>query len=124
VDLPQGRYKLYMTASDANSSHGDVDELLVNPGVNYYVRAPGKFEPPEWMPVVPTLLVVLGTGLLTSGAIMAIDSSNSSRVVGGSMMAAGLSIGIVGGALYYDKQRGTMQQGATTVWTIAEPSPQ
>lgn len=121
VDLPLGKYKLFMTGLGRDPNHGDADELLVQPGVNYYVRAPGKFEPPEWIPVVPTILVILGTGLLAGGALMTLDEANSSSVIGGSMMAAGLGIGIVGGVMTYNKGRGTMQQGASTVWTVAAP---
>jgi hypothetical protein len=121
IDLPQGKYKLFMTGLARDLNHGDADELLVQPGVNYYVRAPGKFEPPEWIPVVPTILVILGTGLLAGGVAVAADHSNSSRAIGGAMMASGLSIGIVGGVMSYNKSRGTMQQGASTVWTVAAP---
>jgi hypothetical protein len=119
--LPQGKYKLFMTGVEREQNHGDTDELFVQPGVNYYVRAPGKFEPPEWVPVVPTILVILGTGLLAGGAVMVADHANSSRVIGGSMMVTGLSIGIVGGVMSYNKNRGTMQQGASTVWAVAAP---
>ncbi len=122
VDLPLGRYKLFMNAARANNDHGDVDELLVSPGINYYVRAPGKFEPPEWIPVVPTLLVVTGAALLTGGAILAGSSdSTGGHVLGSSLIAGGLTVGIVGGVMSYNKSRATIQQGATTAWTVPAP---
>jgi hypothetical protein len=122
VDLPLGRYKLFMNAARPGTDNGDVDELLVNPGVNYYVRAPGKYEAPEWIPVVPTLLVVAGAVLLTGGAILAgAGDDTGSHVGGGTLMAGGLSLGIVGGVMSYNKSRATMQQGATTTWTVPAP---
>jgi hypothetical protein len=121
VDLPLGRYKLYMTAANANSTRGDVDELLVNRGVNYYVRAPGKFEPPEWLPTMPTVLIITGAILIGSGAVLAAEDGSSSKVLGGSIMVGGLGLEIAGGVLSYNKRRGTIQQGATTAWTVPAP---
>lgn len=122
VDLPLGRYKLYMRGAGAATAHGDVDELLVQPGVNYYVRAPGRFEPPEWIPIVPTLLVIAGAGLFAGGAVLAATEDRvSSQVLGGTLMLGGVSLSVVGGVMSYNKSRATIQEGATSAWNVPAP---
>jgi hypothetical protein len=116
VDLPVGRYKLFMTSADGSHEHGDTDHLTVRDGVNYYVRAPGRFEPPTWTPAVPALFMVGAALLFATGVVVAIDEDSGRQVMGMAIAGAGLGIGVVGGIMAYDQGRGTIQEGATTAW--------
>lgn len=117
VDLPVGSYKLYMTSADG-SNEGDTDVLRVKPGLTYYRRAPGKFDPPTWIPVLPTVLIsVAALGVLT-GALMASSRNTSQQVAGYGVMVGSVAFGGVGGVLYYNASRGARQEGASTTWTV------
>lgn len=119
VDLPPGEYKLFMTSADDSYSRGDTDVLLVREGLTYYVRAPGRYEPRTWIPVVPSLVIVVGAALILSGAAMASSSASGSgdaSSTGVVLMAVGGGIGITGGVLMYNVSRARIQNGATTSW--------
>jgi hypothetical protein len=119
ADLPIGRYKLYMTSADGSYSRGDTDMLDVREGTNYYLRAPGRFEEPEWIPILPSVIVAVGVVALLSGAALVASDDGSQRTGGIVLMGGGIGIGILGGILAYDASRGAIQEGATTTW--AEP---
>jgi len=117
VDLPRGTYKLYLVGAPTESNFGDTDTLSVREGVNYWVRAPGKYEPPTWIPVVPSLLVALGVSAVLTGAYVASKDDDTSKAAGLGLAGAGVGISIVGGLMVYDAGRGARQDGATTTWT-------
>jgi hypothetical protein len=118
ADLPVGRYKLYLSSADGAFKHGDADELVVTDGVTYYVRAPGRYEPPEWLRVLPIVIVTGAAALLVAGAALALngEASSQSRTAGYVMMGGGVVIGVWGGIELYDASRAKQQEGATTVW--------
>lgn len=116
TDLPIGRYKLFMSSADGSYDQSDTDTLEVREGLNYYLRAPGKFEEPTWIPVLPTVLTVLGVAAIAGGAALASDSEDT-RTTGLILAGGGLALTITGGVLMYDAQRGAIQKGATTTWT-------
>ena len=127
ADLPVGRYKLFMSGTHEGDNTGDTDTMMVREGVNYYVRAPGQFEPPTWTPVAPTALIILGVTLATVGVALASGSSDDSGDDTGSgevspvslgLIGAGIALTIGGGIWSYDQGRGTRQEGATTAWTV------
>jgi hypothetical protein len=118
ADLPVGRYKLYISSADGSFKHGDTDELNVTDGVTYYVRAPGRYEPPEWLRVFPVVLVTGAAALAIAGTVLAVndDGSSQSRTAGYVMMGGGVAIGIWGGIELYDASRAKQQEGTSTVW--------
>ncbi|HMR07708.1 MAG TPA: hypothetical protein PKA88_18120 [Polyangiaceae bacterium] len=116
TDLPIGRYKLFMSSADGSYDQSDTDTLEVREGLNYYLRAPGKFEEPTWIPVLPTVLTVLGVAAIAGGTALASDSEDT-RTTGLIIAGGGLALTITGGVLMYDAQRGAIQKGATTTWT-------
>jgi hypothetical protein len=110
-----------MSSADGSYSQTDTDDLRVGEGVTYHVRAPGKYEPPTWLPVLPTVVLAVATVAVLGGAALASrEDDQDSRTTGLIMIGAGVGIGIGGGLLYYDASRGARQDGATTQWT--EPS--
>jgi hypothetical protein len=116
VDLPPGKYKLYMTSANGSYEHGDVDVVDLQEGVNYYVRAPGKFEPPRWIHVLPTLVLLAGVTSFAVGAGFASSHDGGAQVAGVALMGAGVAVSIGGGFYLYDESRGSTQLGATTYW--------
>jgi hypothetical protein len=118
VDLPVGSYKLYMTSADGSYSHGDTDTLVVREGLTYYVRAPGKFEPPQWIHVLPTVILTAGLTLALAGAAMTTSDDETTQTTGMVLLGGGIAVSIGGGVLAYDASRGTQQDGATTSWWV------
>ncbi len=117
VDLPVGNYKLYMTGADDSNNEGDTDVLQVREGLTYYRRAPGKFDPPTWIPVLPSVLIGVATVGLLSGALVASSKNTSQQMAGYGIMAGSVAFGVTGGIMYYDASRGARQEGASTTWT-------
>ena len=118
VDIPPGPYRLYLRSEGGRGASGDVDDLLVSERLNYYVRAPGKFEHPTWVPGGPVLISSLGLSLILAGALVA---AGSSPTPGLAIAGVGLGVTIGGGVLVYEAQRGQIQQGATTTWSVPLP---
>jgi hypothetical protein len=118
VDLPAGRYRLFLSSADGSFSHGDTDDLVVTEGVIYYSRAPGHHEPPTWFPVLPTVVIVGAAALIAGGAVLATDreEKGESRTAGFVLLGAGAVLGIWGGIEMYDASRAKQQEGATTIW--------
>ena len=117
VDLPAGKYKLYLTSQGGSYEHGDVDVIVLREGMNYYSRAPGKFVPPEWLHVWPSLIAMAGVTVFAVGAGVAVSSHDSgAQAVGLGFMAAGVAVTTAGGIYMYDASRGSTQEGATTSW--------
>jgi hypothetical protein len=123
ADLPIGRYKLFMTSADGSYDQSDTDTLEVREGLNYYLRAPGKFEEPTWIPVLPTVLTVLGVAAIAGGVALA-SNSEDTRTTGILIAGGGAALTITGGILMYDAGRGAIQKGATTTWTQPLGGPQ
>jgi hypothetical protein len=123
VDIPTGRYKLYLQSLQNGGSTGDVDDLQVQSGLTYYLRAPGRFDHPTWIPWGPTLLVVAGLLITIAGVGWAAGNSSGSSSATPGLITLGLGVGIMigGGAYIYDAQRGSIQQGATTQWSGSLP---
>lgn len=121
VDLPQGNYRLYMTPVAEQVEAGDVDDLQVGGGVNYYLRAPGKYESAKAYPPLPIALIVAGTVVMIVGsALTPQEGGKRGEVeVGGTglgIMLGGIALGSLGGILFYDQSRAVRQNGATTFW--------
>jgi hypothetical protein len=116
ADLPVGRYKLYLSSADGAFKHGDTDDLTVTEGVTYYVRAPGRYEPPEWIRVYPLVLVTAAAALIVTGAVVAAENEGTPRAAGIAMLGGGAVLGVWGGIELYDASRAKQQDGATTVW--------
>jgi hypothetical protein len=116
VDVPPGRYTLFFENVTPGASGGDVDEMQVPPGLTYYLRAPGRFEHPTWIPWSPFLVGVAGVIVTSVG--LGLAASGRDATPGLIVMGAGLGL-TIGGAIYtYDAQRGSIQQGATTQWSL------
>jgi len=120
VDVPPGPYRLYMRSDAGTGASGDVDDLLVSERLNYYVRAPGKFEHPTWVPGGATAIASLGLTLTIVGLLVAAGSRDS-RLPGLALTGLGLGVTIGGGVTVYEAQRGKIQQGATTTWSVPLP---
>ena len=120
VDVPPGPYRLFMRSDAGQGSSGDVDDVLVSERLNYYVRAPGKFEHPRWIPGGPTLIATLGLALILTGFVIAADSKDL-KAPGLVVSGLGLGVTIGGGVMVYEAQRGSIQQGATTAWSVPLP---
>lgn len=116
LDLPQGHYRLFLSSADGSYEASDTDDMVVRNGVTYHVRAPGKFVPPTWLPVLPTVIVILATGAVVGGASLVSKGDGSQKTTGGILIGVGVAAGIGGGLLYYDASRGARQDGATTEW--------
>lgn len=120
VDVPPGRYRLYLSSVNDAGASGDVDDLQVKPGLTYYLRAPGRFQHPTWKPWGAIMVAIAG-GLIATGGIAwtaAAASADSSALPGLVVLGAGVGLLIGGGIYTYDAQRGSLQEGATTQWTL------
>jgi hypothetical protein len=115
IDLPVGRYKLYLRP-EGTSNSGDVDVIDLREGMNYYVRAPGRFDPPQWLHVWPSVLAIAGVTAFSVGAGFAFGRDSGARGAGAALMVGGVVITTTGGILIYDASRGSTQEGATTLW--------
>lgn len=89
---------------------------MVRDGVTYHLRAPGKFVPPTWIPVLPTVMMIAATGAILGGSALLGQEDSSQKTTGGVLVGVGLAVAIGGGILYYDASRGARQDGATTEW--------
>ena len=116
VDLPAGKYRLFMTSADGSYDRGDTDNIEVREGVNFYVRAPGKFEPPTWIHILPNLVIVTGVLMVAVGAGLSNQESGDGQTLGLGLMVGGVAVGVGGGLLLYDASRGSHQEGASTRW--------
>jgi hypothetical protein len=116
LDLPNGHYRLFMSSADGSYEQSDTDDLLVRDGVTYHLRAPGKFVPPTWIPVLPTVMMIAATGAILGGSALLGQEDSSQKTTGGVLVGVGLAVAIGGGILYYDASRGARQDGATTEW--------
>jgi hypothetical protein len=116
VDLPVGRYSLYLSSANGTFKHGDTDQLTVTEGLTYYVRSPGKYEPPTWLPWLPVLLVVAGVAVVTTGAVLAANDDSAVRTPGFVVLGGGVGLLTWGGIEYYDASRAKQQEGASTIW--------
>jgi hypothetical protein len=117
VDMPPGTYTLYMRPADGQGSSGDVDQLAVSERLTYYLRAPGRFEHPTWVPAGPTLISTVGLTATTIGFLLLLGGSSDARALGWVLAAGGLTLSIGGGIFIYEAQRGKIQKGATTTWS-------
>jgi len=119
VDMPPGEYTLYLQSLEKDGG-GDVDQLLVSERLTYYLRAPGHFQHPTWVPAGPTIVSTLGVILTTVGFLTLVGGSNTaaSRTAGFALAGGGLAITIGGGVYIYEAQRGAIQKGATTTWSV------
>jgi hypothetical protein len=120
ADMPPGNYTLYLQGLGPNAS-GDVDQLMVSDRLTYYLRAPGHFEHPTWIPAGPTIVSTLGVVLATVGLALLGGQSSGTRTSGIFLVGIGAAVGIGGGVLIYDAQRGKIQKGATTTWSVPMP---
>jgi hypothetical protein len=118
VDLPSGRYRLYLSATAATDpGTGDVDDLVLGEGTYVYRRAPGRYQTPSiYNQIAPGALIVLGlTGMVVGAALL---SSEDTAVPGGLVFGGGVAAGVGGGIWGYDATRAETQDGATTFWKV------
>jgi hypothetical protein len=116
-DLPVGSYELYLASTDPSIDRGDVDRLQVSSGINYYLRAPGKYETPRQGRMMGAG-VVMGLGFAVLGVApvsMMLDDRGVAAATIGISALVGLSLVIVG-AILANRARAEQQQGATTFW--------
>lgn len=117
ADLPVGQYQLFLVSADGSYSRGDKDTLNVQPGTNYYLRAPGRYKEAEWIHVGPTLLLLGAAALFVVGTgVLGAADDDSGALTGGLLIGGGVAFAIGGGVWLYDSSRGEVQQGATTSW--------
>ena len=116
VDLPVGKYRLFLSAPDAvSSSRGDTDDLVVAEGVQIYRRAPGLYRTPSPIDALgPAAVFVASVVMVIGGAALAQDSDK--RGLGTGVAVGGLVGGVLGGVWAYDASRARQQDGATTSW--------
>jgi hypothetical protein len=121
VDLPVGRYRLFFSATaNAESSLGDSDDLIVNPGLTVYRRAPGRYQTsspadqvgPVALFAAGVLAVTIGAALLSAHAA----SKDGDQAAPAALIVGGSAALIGGGVWSYDRSRATQQDGASTVW--------
>jgi hypothetical protein len=122
VDVPPGRYRLFLenvNLGAGGATGGDVDDLQLPPGLTYYLRAPGHFEHPTWIPWAPFLVGV--TGIIVASIGLGLAATGEHETPGLVVLGAGLGLAIGGSVYAYDAQRGSIQQGATTQWSVPLP---
>ena len=122
VDLPLGRYKLFLSSADGAFENGDTDQLHVRSGVNYYVRAPARVEPPDPFPVGPVVTLVLSGAAMIAGISLLSEDSDAfapDQVTSYVLLSGSLVGGIAGGIWYHNASRGIEQEGSTTNWLAA-----
>jgi hypothetical protein len=113
VDLPYGRYRLFL--SGIGAPRGDSDDVEIAEGLNVYRRAPGSYETPTISNQIgPAAIVALGIVLATAGVVA--SAMEDSHVAGPAMIGGGIALGIGGGIWTYNASRATRQDGATTFW--------
>ncbi len=117
VDLPVGRYRLFLS-STGPESHGDTDDILLEQGTTVYRRAPGKYETPSLTNAIPpALLVTLGIVLVVCSPLVAAATDDSgTRTAGIALTGLGVASLVGGGIWAYDTRRAVQQDGATTLW--------
>ena len=111
VDLPLGRYTLFLSGLAQDPSRGDVVSVEVHPGVTVIRRAPGKYETPEYLPAAPiTLVVGGGIGTVAGAAVM----GGGEAAGGGVLLGTGVAL-TIGGLITWPR-RATQQDGSSTTW--------
>jgi hypothetical protein len=119
VDLPVGKYRLFLSATEAvDSSAGDIDDVIVDEGVQVYRRAPGRYRTPTATDALGPG-VVLVVSLLALAAGSALTAHEDSRGAGAGLLIGGVVGGGLGGVWAYDKSRATQQDGASSSWHVA-----
>jgi hypothetical protein len=118
VDLPKGRYRLFMSATGGtDSATGDVDDLVLDEGTYVYRRAPGRYKTPSiYDGIAPAALMVVSITAMTIGGVMLSDADG--RVVGGVLVGGGIAGTIGSGIWGYDASRAETQDGATTFFPL------
>jgi len=117
ADLPEGRYRLFLSSVDGE--HGDTDDLVVSSGLTVYRRAPGKYVTPSVANrVLPAIVVAVGAVLASVGLVIAAGASgpNDNPAPGLVLGGVGAAAAIGGGFWAYDASRAVEQRGATTSW--------
>lgn len=125
VDLPPGHYRLFLSSTREGDERGDVADLYVAPGVQHWIRAPGRYESAKAFPPGPIALLVAGAVAMTLGsALIQPDSrggASSNTSTGLGLVLGGAALSGLGGLFYYDQSRAIQQDGATTYWRDPQP---
>ena len=118
VDLPVGKYRLFLSATEAvDASSGDTDDLIVGEGVQIYRRAPGRYRTPQPIDAVgPAAVVILSIAAFTAGSVLV--AKEDTRAPGVGLIVGGAVGGILGSFWGYNAGRATQQDGATTAWQV------
>ena len=116
VDLPVGKYRLFLSATEnVAASSGDADDLLVGEGLQIYRRAPGRYSTPSPIDQVgPVAVLVAATAALTIGGVLLADEDTRAPGIG--LVLGGVVGGTLGAVWGYDKSRAKQQDGATTTF--------
>ena len=121
VDLPLGRYRLFMTNVQGDP-RGDSDDLEVTEGTTFYRRAPGTYTTPTIADgIAPATIALLGAVAIGVGGVLLASQTGSHdqdnhSVEGGLLLGVGIAALIGGGIWVYDASRARQQDGATTSW--------
>ena len=115
-DLPFGRYTLYLSGLESDKGRGDAVDLEVRQGLNFFLRAPGKYETPESWPSGSVMLVVGGSLLMVVGLAVVLSNAENSATLGGGVatMVGGGVLTLLGAS--QAQPRAIQQEGATTEW--------
>ena len=118
VDLPIGKYRLFLSATEnIDAAAGDTDDLVVGEGLQVYRRAPGRYRTPS-----PTDALAPGAALVVSLLAVAtgtvLMAKEDSRGAATGLVVGGLVGGTLSGFWAYDKSRATQQDGATSTWRV------
>ncbi len=118
VDLPVGKYRLFLSATEAvDAASGDTDDLIVGEGMQVYRRAPGRYKTPSPIDALgPAAVLAVSLAALTIGG--ALLARHDSRAPGAGLVIGGGVGGVLGCLWAYNASRATQQDGATTVWQI------
>ncbi len=118
VDLPVGRYRLYLFDT-TGEQRGDQDDLRVQSGLNVYRRAVGKYVTPSAGDrIAPTIVLVIAAGLAVAGVAFAVEEEEIAAI---GFLGSGVALGIGGGIWAYQASRAIEQQGATTYYLESLP---
>jgi hypothetical protein len=120
VDLPVGKYRLFLSATEAvDAASGDTDDLVVSEGLQVYRRAPGRYETPTPIDHVgPAAVLIASVTAITVGSVLL--AKEDTRAPGVGLVIGGVVGGALGSFWGYNASRATQQDGATTAFQVKQ----
>jgi hypothetical protein len=118
VDLPVGKYRLFLSATEnVDAAAGDTDDLVVGEGLQVYRRAPGRYQTPSPTDALaPGATLIVSLLALTAGTVLMAKEDSRGAATG--LVVGGVVGGTLSGFWAYDKSRATQQDGATSTWRV------